>query len=300
MMKSIYLFFFLILILFFSCEKVAQDVKYPDFQQKIVIGSFLSPDDTISYVVLTSNNPVFGELDPNVSKTIHNAIAFISDGTNEIQLDTCKLGFKFLHRNMPIHPGKTYSIRVEGENGLKAEASCSIPQRHNFNMKIDTISNPVIFPDGGYVSVKSSVKIKFTDVSGEVNYYIIFVMNREYYASPTNDTTSHTVIYKKYRSDYELQFKNKLFSDVGKDGQEFELNSDFLNGYWENTHADSSFIIFYLLHITKDFYQYQRAITNYQDSEDPFTESIPAYSNIKDGLGIFAGYTKDSVIFRIK
>jgi hypothetical protein len=299
MLKSIYLFSFLGLIMVFSCEKNAQDVKYPDFQQKIVIGSFLSPADTMSYVILSSNNPVFGELNLNVFKTISNAKAFISDGSNEIQMDTFKLGFKFLHRNMPVLPGKNYSIRVEGENGLKAEASCTIPVKHNFNLKIDTISNPFIYPDG-YVTSEGFVKVKFTDVVGEANYYIVYVVDRVYENNSVIDSTGKIIEYKKHTLEYELKFKNKLFNDIGKDGQEFELNSDVTHGYWKYSYGDSSFLIFYLLHISKDFYLYQRAIDNYQESQDPFTESIPAYSNVNGGLGIFTGYTKDSVVLRIK
>ena len=299
MLKSLYYIAFLSLITMTSCEKEAQNITYPNFKQKIVLASFISPNDSISYVNISSNYPIFGELNLGKTITISNAKAYISDGSHEIQLDSSILGFKFYHKKIHIEAGKSYIIRVEADNGLKAEASCKVPEKQNFNQKIDTISESFTYPDG-YMSSKGFVKIKFTDVSGEANYYIISILKRTYLTCVRYDSTGLHVKKEKCKDEYYLQFKNNLFNDLGKESQEIEITSETQHGYWKDPNADSAFITFYLLNINKDFYKYQQSLNNYTDNADPFTEVSPAYSNVIGGLGIFAGYTKDSVVFRLK
>ena len=64
----------------------------------------------------------------------------ISDGENEITLDTCKTGLKLDHEKMQIQYGKTYRLRVSSEKGLSAEAECTVPERKIFNIEVDTFS----------------------------------------------------------------------------------------------------------------------------------------------------------------
>ena len=109
MLKSIYYIVILVLAITMSCEKDAENVKLPDFHQKIVIKAFISPSDSISYVGISSNRPVFGELNQNLP--LPNVKAWISNGSREIQLDTSRIGFKFFRKDMAIEEGKTYTFR---------------------------------------------------------------------------------------------------------------------------------------------------------------------------------------------
>jgi hypothetical protein len=41
-------------------------------------------------------------------------------------------------------------------------------------------------------------------------------------------------------------------------------------------------------------------MSNYISGSNPFSEPTPVFNNIAGGLGIFAAYTIDSIIFRLK
>ena len=41
-------------------------------------------------------------------------------------------------------------------------------------------------------------------------------------------------------------------------------------------------------------------LKKYSSGEDPFTEPAPLYSNITGGLGVFAAYTFDSLVVRLR
>lgn len=63
MMKKILLFTLLInSIYLFSCEQDA-NVQLPDIEPKLVVTSFISPDDTVIEVNITKTLPLFEEKD---------------------------------------------------------------------------------------------------------------------------------------------------------------------------------------------------------------------------------------------
>ena len=117
----------------------------PEFIHKLSITSFLSPSDTISYVFVSSNQRIYGELNSNESTG--NLTAFISDGSREIALDTSNNGFIIRHDQMDIKYGTTYKLRVISDIGLSAEAISTVPVKRNFFLKADTSSILEQYPD---------------------------------------------------------------------------------------------------------------------------------------------------------
>jgi hypothetical protein len=63
---------------------------------------------------------------------------------------------------------------------------------------------------------------------------------------------------------------------------------------------DSAFLRIYLLSTDKPYYDFHRSAENISLGDGPFTEPTLLYSNVSGGLGIFASYTLDSLIYRIK
>lgn len=293
MIKTI-IYVIIISVLEVACEREADNVTPPEFKQKIVIGSFLSPNDSITYVNISSNQSIFGVIDKNW--TITGAKAFISDGTNEIQMDTSKLGFKFNHRIMNIVAGKTYHIRVEADNGLKAEASCLIPAKQNFNLKIDTVTKVEIAPNG-YSSSYFFIQFKFNDIPKISNFYL--VKGSIYQYGQFDDYSLYPVISKHFaKMTSDLNFLNPMFNDQGQDGLQMQIDPEKLYST-EISNVDSVFIVISLLNANKDYYSYQQSLNNYNDTNDPLTQETPIFSNIVGGIGVFAGYTMDSVVMRI-
>jgi len=51
---------------------------------------------------------------------------------------------------------------------------------------------------------------------------------------------------------------------------------------------------------TSSFQTYHHSLDKYSSGGNPFTEISPAWSNIEGGLGIFASYVVDSLVFKLK
>jgi hypothetical protein len=294
-MKTIrikYCFSLLLIISSIACEREVTDVKLPQFEQKLAITSFISPADTISYFFVSSNQRIFGEL--NSTEPMGNLTAFISDDSNEVELDSSRTGFKISKNKMPIKYGKTYKLQVLSDKGLAAEATCTVPAKKSFYLKADTFSVIRQYPGGppGGASYRSlDAKVTFLDFPGEENYYRLLGKVTGYYSNPVHGTTWVSSNYVTYEKEYLV--------DTGMDGKEIVQRT--INNLMHYTvSCDSAFVKIYLFNTEKNYYLYHKSLENYNNGENPFAEITPVFSNITSGLGIFAAYTVDSLVFRLK
>lgn len=285
----------LLVILIFSsaCEREATNIILPEFTHRLSITSFLSPTDTISYVFVSSNQRIYGEL--NLKESTGILTAFISDGSREIALDTSNNGFIIRHDQMDIKYGITYKLRVISDIGLSAEAISTVPVKRNFSLKADTFS---ILEQNTYLPAERIfyTTATFTDYPGEDNYYKLFEVSTSYY------TDSETGKVLKSSSSNTL-FKKSFFTDNGLNGKEISQRTEGINGGYYSTPdsgPDSVFLKIYLLNTEKSYYQFHQSLLNYDDGTVPFSEASPLFSNINGGLGIFSAYTVDSLVIRIK
>lgn len=284
LLKTIILIIAPILLMTSSCESDAKNVKLPDYKQKLVLSSFISPADRISEITVTTTTRNFGDL--SLIEPIGNLTAYLSDGTQEISLDTTKYGFKFSMNDMMIKDGTTYNIRVISDKGPTAEASCTVPIKRDFKIEMDTIRQLLTDP-GGRLYSSLFAEITITDFPGEQNFFRLFC-TQQIYGSPYWESTVPFRL---------TDFGENIFTDKGRDGQKFLLKSLDLA---ELPKVDSSILKIYLFNTDKAYYDFHKSLNSYSGGEDPFTEASPVYSNVTGGLGIFAAYTVDSLIFRLK
>jgi hypothetical protein len=269
---------------FISCEKEADNINYPAFKQKLVVFGILSPGNEKNYISVNSTFKIYG---PKYSiVNWGNLTATISNGTDEISLDTTLSGFVFRSSDFPIEEGKTYTLKVKSDFGLSAEASCTVPFRRNFNIEIDTtVQHYTDDTDTSILYTWVYSDLYFNDFKGESNYYRLLSM-----------TTRPRTTQSGYSS-LQTGTEFNVFDDKGRDGERIKIS---LPGYWAGGLPDSSFLKVYLLNTDRTYYDYEKSIENYHSGEDPFTEPAPLYSNITGGLGIFAAYTFDSLVVRLK
>ena len=277
--------FILLLIFLFSgsgCEKYISYVNSPEFVQKLVVTSFISPSDTVSRIFVSSNQPLysFSEklADPgDLSGTI-------SDGTTEIELDTTSFGLSFSHDKMPVTPGKTYTLKISSTKGLYAEAKATVPQKREILIKVDTISQDVYEYMPG---VEMVVNFELTDYPDEKNYYNVIGKFSGY--EPADDSGGN-FSYPIYRFEYIDDIK------AGGDNR-IRLDSWIIPAI---INYDSAFITVYLMNTERSYYLYHTTLRNFDYGDNPFSEARPVYSNIEGGLGIFTSYTMDTLRFRLK
>lgn len=256
-----------------SCEKEVKN-GIPEFKHKLVVGSFISAADTVSYVSVSSNKRIYGDL--KIYDSPGTLSCYISDDIKEIPLWKTTTGFKFYPADMKIEEGKTYKLRVLSSNGLSAEASCTVPLNRDLKLKIDTLTVTDTRIDI-YWYPSLMAKISITDFPGEVNYYRLYCEMKVYKRS-----NKQLTYVRQFTG-----FKNEFFTDKGKDGENIEITSIGLNNV---PASDSSVFIVSVLNINKAYYDYQISLNKYSGGDDPFTEVSPVYTNITGGLGIFAAY----------
>ncbi len=266
-----------------GCEKEVKNVRLPQFQQKLVITSFLSPADTVTTIYVTSNKSIYGEIDQQV--TTGNLSGTISDGEKEIGLTQAEGGLEFRNEDLPVVEGKTYKITVNSDKGFSAEASCTVPVKRNLNIEADTTMITEDNPGYGKNYYVSS-KIYLTDPPGEDNFYrfickeLIYDMGYYYYP-------------EKLRL---IGPEEELFSDEGRKGEKILVNTIIAS---DSPKSDSTFLVFYILHTDKPYYLFHRSLENYSGGDNPFSEISPVYSNVTGGLGIVAAFTVDSLVLRL-
>ncbi|MCX6330699.1 MAG: DUF4249 domain-containing protein [Bacteroidia bacterium] len=283
MRNKLFSILYICLVAISACEKDVENIKAPYFQQKLVITSFISPSDTISSIFVSSNSDIYNELD--TLESLGNLSATISNGISEIDLTPVEGGFIFKPKDMPIEEGKTYTLKVRNDKGLSAEASCTVPYARNFSLEADTTRD--LKTDsylGNYYQIRSEIYL--TDSPGEKNYFRFICKERDFDSSYFYNPSILRILGTKF----------ELFTDQEKDGEKIFVNSIIVT---DPVNSDSAFLTFYLLNTDRDYYNYHKTLYEYI-SGNYFGEISRVYSNVNDGLGIFASYTVDSLVLRLK
>lgn len=273
-----------------SCEKDVNNDLLPGFKSKLVISSFLSPSDSISIIRVTSNRPVYGVLRPYPSPG--NVTGWISDGAKEIEMTATDSGLVFTKDMMPVLNSKSYEIRIINDNGLTATAHCTVPEKYDFQISLDTSSVTKVDKDPWgkeFTWSDKFVNVSVKDDPAKENYYHIIGEYVAYTSYQGNIYTHKDNIY----------FEEKLFTDRERNADGFITISARYNDDFKD-YPGSTFIKIYLLNTEKSYYLYHKTIFDYKDDDNPFSEPTPVFSNVDGGLGIFTSYVIDSAILRLK
>jgi Domain of unknown function (DUF4249) len=313
-MKHENIIFCLLLIFTFnlsSCRKVATYVDPPEFNQKLVVNAYLSPDKTDNKIFISSNVKRFGELTGNF-EPFGNASLYIYENSKEMQLDTVRedyygSGYNYRIKNFQFKEGRTYNLKVISDLGLEAEATCKIPLRRDFQITVDTTFRKTTDDHGQKISILTA-KVSITDFPGEANYYRLLYLYEIYYpAFPHKKDLSYEDAVESDIpgwAEYNAWENDRVSNDIGLDGKKFILRTiEFQPIYLDHPNRsdpDSAFLRIYLLNSDEPYYDFHKSLENYSLGDSPFSEPSFLYSNVKGGLGIFASYTLDSLIFRVR
>lgn len=277
-----YILLLLLLLTGAGCEKYVNYVNSPEFVQKLVVTSFISPSDTVSRIFVSSNQPLY-----TISEKLEDPgdiMGTISDGTTEIELDTTSFGLSFSHHKMAVVSGKTYTLKISSSKGLNAEAKATVPLERDILIKVDTLSQD----RNEYVlGVELGINVELTDYPGEKNYYNVVGKFSGYNSeAESGGGFSFPRYWFEYIDDIDASGDNRIRLD--------SWITQSLNNY------DSAFITIYLMNTEKSYYLYHKSLYQYDHGDNPFSEASPVFSNIDGGLGIFTSYTTDSLVFRLK
>jgi len=282
MKNNINILVFALLLFTTSCE-TETEIKEMKYQKKIVVNSLFSNEKAIEVDVSQSRSV----LDKNSSFDLEGSKVQLlySGGTIDLFFDTIDKKYYLTNHFLPV-PGTEYTIQVQSPGFVTARSTTkliALPQ----NLVFELIENTSVDSDG---VPQDQLRVSLLDHKGEENYY---QMQLYYYSStqlgfmpfvPENADSENTGLFRNSDNSF-------LFSDKNKDGQ--TISFKFTIPFDQSTGTPRFMIEFFSL--SKDYYEYERTQTLYNQGEagfgSLFFEPVQIYSNISNGLGIFAGKT---------
>lgn len=231
----------------------------------------------------------------------------------------------FSDENFVPEEGKEYEIEIKEipeydqkytYGFIKLKSKAYIPERIPINHEISEINDSNY---GEYL-----VEVSFDDPSDERNFYFLTVSLIHSDVSISIDTINMEQLWLEtglwldkpyYPSVWHSNITNRVVENTGgfdpTDPDYFDLpsalngillNDDDFNGQtkellFEIYEYDISidyptYIVLELLHLSEDYYNYYDAIEKQRNSQsDIFSEPAQSFTNIENGVGIFAGAT---------
>jgi hypothetical protein len=272
-----------------SCESYVEDVDDFKSKTKLVVVSYISPQDTILAVRLQSTQPAIGKQLTEEQRKVENATVTISDGSSVVALayNRATNNYEADARNWPVKAGKTYKLNVTSSIG-NAEATCTVPNADG--VEITDLQAPSTMVDEyGYSVARYTISFKWNDAAGIKNYYRTLLYKSYTRTDPYNGTKwkdNESIHFDYYNND---DLKDDEYTDNG-------IISSTPVAYYDynNQDVDKPFSIYAVLVVADiNYYKYHRSLNEQSTTNgNPFAEPVIMYTNIKGGLGVFAGYNQ--------
>ena len=207
--------------------------------------------------------------------------------------------------------GETYKLQIEHQNGL-LEASDLIPGKP----KIDHVfyqDSLYVGDTGDQTGYFSQLSISIEDEPNIENFYeiVLFFIEKNcpkintpdnFYcfemATPDSENNDPVILNSALIDNYYAD--SILFTDELFDGRVYHLKLNFRTPtafFYEDNRLNEFDYILKFRHVSKHYYHYRNKLykhLNNQESDlwDGTGEPISVYTNVTNGLGIFAGYSE--------
>ncbi len=277
--------FFLLLLFILSCETVV-DVELPKHEPIIVVNSIGAPDEPWELNISLSK----GILDEGKIEILNSAKVEILENGNPVStFNHYSNGF---YKSTGAKPkiNVNYKLQVSTNGFETVTSNCIIPESVIIeSVVIDTV-------DGEYEK-ELELTISFTDIPNSKNYYSLSVLSIEKWNDGITSTypigfSSNDLLIRDEGRNFDEGRKfygeKAFFDDTILDGKNYKLKV-YVNFYYSR---DENNLEIVLSSLTKEYYKYlETREAQIQTIDNPFAEPVIIYSNIKNGLGIFSGYS---------
>ena len=320
-MKRI-VFFTLMLATLLSCTKTI-DFDNEELAHLVVVNSMIGTDHTFS-ALLTQSTSILtdGQTNPPLEGTMD----LYEDGTLLRQFPSQRGGFSAF--DIQPEAGKNYRMVISA-NGQQVEAETNIPLQTEV-VSIDTMSTKTKFNS---IITNYKLKIKDAVGEDYYRLFIVHEMltmipkendTIRYlpyinYDRVQSEDPVFKSVYNNFGDeliDFGPENDYAIFPDTYFQGKEYTLqfttysyyrnpaNPNFGGGGYGNPNnpdpASGPQKIFdrttiHIQHLSKDLYTYLKYLELYTYySSNPFSEPVAVYSNVKNGVGIFAGFNDEA------
>ena len=268
-------------IFLFGCEEMVSDVDAPESLPKLVVTGFITPGMPYTAVTVKKSRPLYTTIDNYSSDfpTVEDAYVTISDGidsaylTYDIEYDS----YRVSREELPIVPGRVYTLKVTAPGGYEVEATCTVPSDTPPDIELVKIDTTILNE-----TINLNASIKFKDLESADNYYGITAGIVNWHEGQMNPVIT------------EIGFARgePYVSDKNMNNQYFSYSTNDFYYYSGETQR-----LFFTIAVTDvHYYNYHKVLYNYE-GDNPFAEPTKLYSNIQNGLGVFAAYILKGVAY---
>lgn len=325
---------FLSIFLLTSCKSLVTDIDIP-YHDRLVIQCFISPQDTLLEVSVTQTAPVIGEVLDGAERypNILNANVVLSDGDKSITIPyktlqlpssynadgeyifTARSRYFLSAKNLQIVAGKTYTLKVSAPGFESVESSCLIPTKVVPEKDISSSQTSITGNIGrGATGTYPSIEVGFKDIVGEENFYSVgqFFYQKGTYIDAkgakklrVNWTTKYEYIADKGQENQIIvaqPFDLRAFSNFSSFGGNGNGNGGIVGSGNNNVAVTVTdrYNEIYIANTDKAYYFYNTAIDKIRRANgNPFAEPVLTYTNIKNGLGVMAGYNQSRIVIKV-
>lgn len=261
-----------------ACE-TELDISSVAYQKRLVVNALLNDADPVK-IEVTSTTVIQDSIKP---APVSNATVVITDEAGTKFNCTFDLFTEKYTSNLVMQTGKKYSIEVSAPGYPNATSTLLMPAKSgstSATWKDATGQDSFGFPTGTIYSA-------INDDGGSKNYYRLTI----YY---WDDIRQEWISLKPPMNDAELEnsaietedggwvFSDKLFN--GKE-RKIEFTTEF------GVAMSSPKFLVVTENLSENYYRYFKSINDYQTGGGVFSEPSQIYTNIQNGVGIFAGST---------
>lgn len=225
-------------------------------------------------------------------------ITLFKNGTAVTEMPLYEYGLYYSHEI--VRPGEVYScsIRIDGFPDLFCVDS--IPSRTQVRITGHT-STAKINEEGGY---NEGITFEFQDDPDAEDYYEVIVDKRESWGRTSSyafDETSKVLLNEGLEP---YTTESVVFSDKLMEGSAISMTLDFEGAnnrhcYYRDSCVFKDYehtVIVELRHVSREYYRFKKDFYFYEKNLYPqiiegSASAFTMYSNIENGMGIFAGYT---------
>lgn len=318
-MKTLHCFFLLVLLT--ACGSLRNEVSpslLSSQGEKLVINSYISPQDTVLSVKVSRSKPVLGEQTDGLPFVVDNAAVSLTDGNRVVVLRyrTDKQWYQAPASLLPVLAGKTYTLTVSTPDGKQVTASATVPKAVAINQGI---LDSVVVTVGNRLQKVYSMRFDWQDPASEANFYEYAAYFRwapsatypiDGYVDPLRNTLRSLLFTRENRT-------GNLVTDDRQDGSlltSLAAEVGLVEVAAGTPNAEAALkvltlgkvlpqpqVMLQLLSTEALYYRYTDAIIRQRENRsNPFAEPVLIPTNVQGGLGCFAAYNRSEKTVRLR
>lgn len=273
---------------------VLLDVEPPEHIEQLAVHCFISDDNEFIFAGLSETRALL-DISEELDAIDNGSISLYQDGEKLFDFDVFPAQANNI-MNYRYTVGEQFGLR-QGEFELRASAP-GFPElvaTQSFPTKVSLTE--VTFEEDGTIDFEGTrldaVEITFTDPAGEENFYEISLVSRD--SSCLSGSVSFSAEYfetQDLNAEESADFNSMLLTDASFDGSEYRI----ILGVNNFVEEDRDLLVQWKC-ISKEHYQYSRSLNAFRNGDDfgGFSEPIPIFSNVDNGIGIFTCFTNELI-----